>query len=118
MLYLLLSIITLSESWSLHQTRNGEIAMDPVVVPIDGLLDLHTFVPGEINGLMDEYINACLEAHIFDLRIIHGKGKGIMRSRVKSLLERDPRVGTISDAPAEDGGWGATLVTLKRTRYG
>jgi DNA-nicking Smr family endonuclease len=56
--------------------------MDPVVVPIDGVLDLHTFAPGELKGLMQDYIDACLEANIYDLRIIHGKGSGVMRARV------------------------------------
>ncbi len=89
--------------------------MDPVVVPIDGVLDLHTFAPGELNGLMQDYIDACLESDIYDLRIIHGKGSGVMRSRVHAWLEKDARVHGFEDAPADAGGWGATLVTLKRT---
>jgi len=89
--------------------------MDPVVVPIDGVLDLHTFAPGELNKLMQDYIEACLESNIFDLRIIHGKGSGVMRSRVHALLEKDLRVDEFEAAPAGAGGWGATLVTLKRT---
>jgi DNA-nicking Smr family endonuclease len=92
--------------------------MDPVVVPIDGLLDLHTFAPGDLNGLMQDYIDACLEANVYDLRIIHGKGSGMMRSRVHALLEKDWRVHVFEDAPADAGGWGATLVTLKRMRHG
>ena len=87
--------------------------MDPIVVPIDGVLDLHTFAPAEINGLMDDYIDACLAANIVDLRIIHGKGRGVMRARVRALLARDPRVEAAADAPADAGGWGATLVRLK-----
>ncbi len=89
--------------------------MEPVVVPIDGVLDLHTFAPGELKRLMQDYIDACLESSIYDLRIIHGKGSGVMRSRVRSLLEKDSRVQAIEDAPADAGGWGATLATLKRT---
>ena len=88
--------------------------MDPVVIPIDGTLDLHTFAPGELKELLHDYIDACLEHRIYDLRIIHGKGRGIVRERVRSLLARDPRVRTVHQAPAEAGGWGATLVTLKR----
>jgi DNA-nicking Smr family endonuclease len=95
--------------------RNGVRAMDPVVIPIDGVLDLHTFAPGELKGLMQDYIDACLESKIHDLRIIHGKGSGVMRARVRSLLKSDPRVETFEDAPADAGGWGATLVKLKRT---
>ena len=89
--------------------------MDPVVVPLDGVLDLHTFAPGELNRLMQDYIDACLESDIYDLRIIHGKGSGVMRSRVHAWLEKDVRVHGFEDAPADAGGWGATLVRLKRT---
>lgn len=89
--------------------------MDPVIVPIDGVLDLHTFAPGELKGLLQDYIEACLEADITDLRIIHGKGSGVMRARVRSLLKTDMRVQTVEDAPPDAGGWGATLVKLKRT---
>jgi DNA-nicking Smr family endonuclease len=89
--------------------------MDPVVVPIDGVLDLHTFAPGELKGLLQDYIDACLASGIHDLRIIHCKGSGVMRSRVHALLGKDMRVHGFEDAPADAGGWGATLVTLKRT---
>jgi DNA-nicking Smr family endonuclease len=89
--------------------------MDPIVVPIDGVLDLHTFAPGESEGVLQDYIGACLEADIYDLRIIHGKGSGTMRARVHALLKRDPRVHLFKDAPSDAGGWGATLVALKRT---
>jgi dsDNA-specific endonuclease/ATPase MutS2 len=88
--------------------------MDPVVIPIDGVLDLHTFAPGELNALLDDYIDACLEANIHDLRIIHGKGSGVLRQRVQALLKKDPRVERYEDAPPEAGGWGATLATLTR----
>ena len=89
--------------------------MDPVVVPIDGVLDLHTFAPGELDRLLPDYIEACLESRIYDLRIIHGKGSGTMRSRVRARLAKDRRVHGFEDAPADAGGWGATLVTVKRT---
>lgn len=88
--------------------------MEPVVVPIDGVLDLHTFAPGELKGLMQDYIDACLKSNIYDLRLIHGKGSGVMRTRVWSLLKKDPRVQAFESAPADAGGWGATLVILKR----
>lgn len=91
----------------------GETDMKPVVVPIDGVLDLHTFAPGDLKELMQDYIEACLEAGIVDLRVIHGKGSGVMRKRVRSLLAKDPRVKAFEDAPPEAGGWGATLVKLR-----
>lgn len=89
--------------------------MKPIVVPIDGILDLHTFAPAELPALLRDYIDACLESAIYDLRIIHGKGKGVLRTRVRALLAKDPRVESIENAPMEAGGWGATLVRLKRT---
>jgi hypothetical protein len=90
-----------------------EANMKPVVVPIDGVLDLHTFSPGDLKDLMQDYIDACRDAGILDLRVIHGKGSGVMRKRVQSLLAKDPRVNAFQDAPPEAGGWGATLVKLK-----
>lgn len=86
--------------------------MEPIVIPIDGVLDLHTFAPGELKGLLADYIEACLDAGIFDLRIVHGKGSGVMRRRVRALLEKDPRVASFNDAPTDAGGWGATCVRL------
>ncbi|MEW6114663.1 MAG: Smr/MutS family protein [Thermodesulfobacteriota bacterium] len=91
-------------------TAEGE----PIEMPIDGVLDLHTFSPKELPGLLDDYIAACAEKGILELRIIHGKGKGVLRDRVAALLKKYPMVQSIAQAPLEAGGWGATLVTLKK----
>ena len=79
--------------------------------PIDGILDLHSFKPKEINSLIPEYITECISRNIVEIRIIHGKGKGILRRGVHAILERDPRV--ISFEMAKDrSSWGATIVHL------
>jgi len=87
--------------------------MKPVKIPIQDILDLHTFQPRDVPDLLDEYLAACVEKHIFSVRIVHGKGKGILKKRVQELLEKHPLVSSFRDAPLEAGGWGATLVELK-----
>ena len=85
---------------------------DPVVLPLDGVLDLHAFRPEDVLDVVREYIDACREQGVFRIRIIHGKGKGVQRTAVRKLLEKNPRVASFSDAPMEAGGWGATIVDL------
>jgi 16S rRNA (guanine527-N7)-methyltransferase len=87
---------------------------EPVKIPIEDVLDLHTFVPKEIPGLLKEYLNACRKAKIYSVRIIHGKGKGFLKNRVRGLLKHLPMVASFSDAPSSSGGWGATIVELTR----
>lgn len=86
---------------------------EPLVLPIDGTLDLHTFSPRELGTLIPDYISECLLRRIYELRIIHGKGQGVLRRTVHSLLERDPRVAAFQLADADGGGWGATRVRLR-----
>jgi DNA-nicking Smr family endonuclease len=81
-----------------------------VVINPGEALDLHTFSPKEVPSLLDEFIHICQQADIKRIRIIHGKGTGTLRRRVRSLLAKDPRVATYYDAPLESGGWGATMV--------
>lgn len=88
--------------------------MKPITIPITDVLDLHTFQPKEIRNLLEDYLSACIEAKIFSVRIIHGKGTGVLRDRVHSNLKKSPLVASFDTAPAEAGGWGATLVELKR----
>ncbi len=85
---------------------------EPVELPIDGILDLHQFNPKELGGLIPDYIDACLENNITSIRIIHGKGKGVLRRIVHSLLDKNNHV--LSYRLADDSSsWGATLVELK-----
>ncbi len=85
----------------------------PLLLPINGTLDLHTFSPRELGELIPDYITECLQRGICELRIIHGKGQGVLRRTVHSLLQRDPRVAAFQLADESGGGWGATLVRLR-----
>ncbi|MFU8812106.1 MAG: Smr/MutS family protein [Balneolaceae bacterium] len=85
----------------------------PEHLPIDGVLDLHSFRPQDLGSLIPEYIHACREEGIYSIRIIHGKGKGVLRRTVHALLERHPEV--LHYETAKDrSGWGATWVELRK----
>jgi DNA-nicking Smr family endonuclease len=86
----------------------------PVEIPIDGVLDLHTFSPKDVRDLVPEYIEECLRRGITELRIVHGKGTGTLKGLVHVLLKKNPHVAGFEDAGPEAGGWGATLVRLRR----
>jgi len=84
----------------------------PHRIPINGVLDLHYFSPKDLSTLIDEYIRACLEEGITEVRFIHGKGIGNIRRSVHSLLERNPHVTGYQLANESGGGWGATIANL------
>jgi DNA-nicking Smr family endonuclease len=84
-----------------------------VTIPIDGTLDLHTFHPRDLGTLLPEYFNACRERGLLDVRVVHGKGKGILRTAVEAILARSPEVESFRRAGAGAGEWGATLVRLR-----
>ncbi len=83
-------------------------------IPIEDWVDLHTFSPKEIPALLEDYLEECLKKRYRQVRIIHGKGKGVQRAIVHSFLEKSPLVDSYRPAPEEHGGWGATLVDLKK----
>ena len=97
-------------------SHESVMELEPVQIPIDGALDLHVFLPGEIKALVPAYLAACLENGIHDVRIIHGKGTGSLRRTVHAVLARLELVVSFQPASEEQGGWGATLVLLKRER--
>ncbi|MBV8895727.1 MAG: Smr/MutS family protein [Acidobacteriaceae bacterium] len=85
---------------------------EPVAIPITGVLDLHTFAPRDIKDAVEAYLEEAHRLGLRALRIIHGRGIGVQRELVRSILSRTPYVVDFRDAPAEAGGWGATVVTL------
>ena len=86
----------------------------PIEYPIDGTLDLHQFQPSEVKDVVIDYIDACLERGIYLLRIIHGKGIGVQREIVRSILAKHPAVQSFRHEEGSGGGWGATVVTLHK----
>ncbi len=86
---------------------------EPVVLPIDGVLDLHTFDPREIPELVPAWIDECRARGLRELRIIHGKGRGVLQRAVHAILARREDVAGYRLAPEDRGGWGATLVLLR-----
>ncbi len=93
--------------------RNGMDEPEPIELPIDGTLDLHAFRAREVKDLVADYLAACRERGILQVRIIHGKGTGALRGTVQSILGRLPEVASFGTAEEGAGGWGATIVTLR-----
>jgi DNA-nicking Smr family endonuclease len=87
---------------------------EPIEIVIDGVLDLHTFSPKDLRTLIPDYLEECHKRGIFEVRIIHGKGTGALAKSVHALLGRSPLVEKWRTAEVGAGGWGATLVDLKR----
>lgn len=91
----------------------GGDADDPVEVPITGDLDLHPFAPREIPSVVEEYVRECRARGILHVRLAHGKGTGTQRAVVRRVLRSLDGVVSFDDAPAERGGWGATVARLR-----
>ena len=83
-----------------------------IEIPIDGTLDLHTFAPRDVKDLVPSYLDECLERGITEVRIIHGKGKGVLRRIVRAALDRHPNVVSYRYGRS----WGSTIVTLEKRR--
>lgn len=86
---------------------------EPVAIPITDTLDLHPFRPGEIRGVVAEYLLEARARGFRQVRLIHGRGIGVQRANVKALLAETDFVEAFLDADPTGGGWGATVVLLK-----
>jgi dsDNA-specific endonuclease/ATPase MutS2 len=86
---------------------------DPIAIPITDTLDLHSVPPRDAKGVVEAWLDEVQLRGFQALRIIHGRGIGVQREMVRSLLARHPAVDSFGDAPPEAGGWGATIVTLR-----
>lgn len=85
---------------------------EPVRIPITDVIDLHSIPARDVKPVVEEYLMQAHQLGFKILRIIHGRGIGVQREIVRSVLARTPFVQSFGDAPAEAGGWGATIVTL------
>ncbi|MDX1631088.1 MAG: Smr/MutS family protein [Thermoanaerobaculia bacterium] len=95
-----------------------EEVREPVEIGVEDVLDLHSFPPGQVSELVRDYLDLAWEAGFQQVRIIHGRGKGIQRKTVRTLLERDPRIEAFGDSPLGSGGWGATWARFARSGRG
>jgi dsDNA-specific endonuclease/ATPase MutS2 len=87
---------------------------EPVHLPLEDFLDLHPFAPRDIPDVVTSYREAAVAAGFTEVRLIHGRGIGVQRERVRAVLSRHPGVTGFADAPSPRGGWGATVVQLRR----
>jgi dsDNA-specific endonuclease/ATPase MutS2 len=86
---------------------------EPVRIPITDVFDLHSVPARDVKEVVEEYLREAHRLGFKALRIIHGRGIGVQREIVRSVLARSDCVMDFRDAPAEAGGWGATIVTLR-----
>jgi dsDNA-specific endonuclease/ATPase MutS2 len=87
--------------------------LDPIRIPITDTFDLHTIAPRDVKAAVEAYLEEAHKLGFRALRIIHGRGIGVQREIVRTVLSRTDFVISFRDAPAEAGGWGATIVTLR-----
>jgi DNA-nicking Smr family endonuclease len=93
---------------------SGAPADDEIVaLPIEDSIDLHAFAPRDVPSVVDEYLHQAARRGFAEVRIIHGRGRGVQRAVVQRLAAGHPRVARFFDAPPERGGWGATVVVLR-----
>ena len=94
-------------------THGDEVALEAVAVPVSEVLDLHSFRPEETQQVVAGYLAEARRAGFDEVRIVHGRGRGVQRALVRRVLSVAPEVAGFTDAPPAGGGWGATLVRLR-----
>lgn len=87
---------------------------EPVRIPVEDAFDLHSFLPRDVPSVVADYLEAAHAQGFAEVRLIHGKGIGVQRRIVQSVLAKHPLVVAFADAPPERGGRGATIVRLRR----
>ena len=92
---------------------DGDAPETPVTLPLEDVLDLHSFRPEETASAVAAYLDAAAEKGFAEVRLIHGRGIGVQRSIVRRVLERSPHVLSFADATPDRGGWGATVAVLR-----
>jgi dsDNA-specific endonuclease/ATPase MutS2 len=95
------------------EIRSLHVSDEPVRIPITDVFDLHTVPPRDVKPVVEAYLEEAHRLGIRALRIIHGRGIGVQREIVRGVLARTEFVESFKDSPAEAGGWGATIVTLR-----
>jgi dsDNA-specific endonuclease/ATPase MutS2 len=93
--------------------EDNNFFQDPVELPIEDWIDLHTFSPKDIPDVLGSYLEECCKAGLKEVRIIHGKGIGVQREIVQNFLKKSPLIDSFFQAPPQAGGWGATIAILK-----
>lgn len=94
--------------------RGDDVALDSVMLPVTEILDLHTFQPADTQQVVRSYLAEAQRAGLDEVRIVHGRGRGVQRALVRRVLGGAPEVAEFADAPPTRGGWGATLIRLRR----
>jgi len=100
------ALVTASDELSLVTDHSSLVT----VFEVTDVIDLHTFAPRDIPAVVETYLEEARAKGFPTVRLIHGRGKGVQRARVQSVLRRTPFVASFQDAPMEAGGWGATIV--------
>jgi len=102
--------------WAFAFMNPSDDELEPVRIEVTDVLDLHSVPPRDVKGVTEEYLAEAMRLRFTALRIIHGRGIGVQREIVRSILARHPAVVDYRDAPVESGGRGATVVTLRQQR--